>query len=105
MTMQFWDIEVHPGQRVKVQIKWYYNLHISQAVLGESLDGRSDEVVRMYAKVDGEQREIAIGVLSEDRFPQVRFDLRFEKDIVLWHTSKTASVFFCGHRTRRSKDY
>jgi hypothetical protein len=49
----------------------------------------------MFVKVD--DQKLSIGTLSTDKFPQVPFDLVFEKEFELSHTSKTSSVFFSGY--------
>jgi hypothetical protein len=50
----------------------------------------------MYVKVD--DQKVAIGTLSTDKYPQIQFDLVFEKEFELSHTSKAASVFFSGYK-------
>jgi hypothetical protein len=49
----------------------------------------------MFVKVD--DQKLSIGTLSTDKFPQVPFDLVFEKEFELSHTSKSSSVFFSGY--------
>lgn len=50
----------------------------------------------MFVKIDG--KKLAIGTLSTDKFPQIQFDLVFEKDFELSHSSKSSSVFFSGYK-------
>ena len=69
---------------------------IWQAALGESK--KSDNAL-MYVKVD--DQKLAIGTLSIDKFPQVQFDLVFDKEFELSHTSKTTSVFFSGYKVEQ----
>ncbi|OEL24888.1 Histone deacetylase HDT2, partial [Dichanthelium oligosanthes] len=64
-----------------------------QAALGESK--KSDNAL-MYVKVD--DQKLAIGTLSPDKYPQIQFDLVFDKEFELSHTSKAASVFFSGYK-------
>uniref|UniRef100_A0A0D9WKM9 C2H2-type domain-containing protein n=1 Tax=Leersia perrieri TaxID=77586 RepID=A0A0D9WKM9_9ORYZ len=85
--MEFWGIEVKPGQTVKCEPEDDRFLHLSQAALGESKKGTDNAV--MYVKVD--DQKLVIGSLSADKFPQIQFDLVFDKKFELSHTSKSAS--------------
>uniref|UniRef100_A0A0D3GBQ0 C2H2-type domain-containing protein n=1 Tax=Oryza barthii TaxID=65489 RepID=A0A0D3GBQ0_9ORYZ len=85
--MEFWGLEVKPGQTVKCEPEDERFLHLSQAALGESKKG-SDNAV-MYVKTD--DQKLVIGTLSADKFPQIQFDLVFDKEFELSHTSKTAN--------------
>ena len=67
-----------------------------QAALGESK--KSDSAL-MYVKVD--DQKLAIGTLSIDKYPQIQFDLVFDKEFELSHTSKTTSVFFSGYKVEQ----
>jgi hypothetical protein len=69
---------------------------IRQAALGESK--KSDNAL-MYVKVD--DQKLAIGTLSIDKYPQIQFDLVFDKEFELSHTSKTTSVFFSGYKVEQ----
>ena len=53
----------------------------------------------MYVKVD--DQKLAIGTLSHDKYPQIQFDLVFDKEFELSHTSKVASVFFSGYKAEQ----
>ncbi|KAM0920927.1 hypothetical protein ACQ4PT_007166 [Festuca glaucescens] len=90
--MEFWGIEVKPGQSVKVSPEDDHFLHISQGALGEV---KKDDKATMFVKVD--DKKLSIGTLSTDKFPQISFDLVFEKEFELSHTSKSSSVFFSGY--------
>lgn len=92
--MEFWGLEVKPGQTVKCEPEDDHFLHLSQAALGESK--KASDSTLMYVKVD--DQKLAIGTLSAERFPQIQFDLVFDKGFELSHTSKTASVFFSGYK-------
>ncbi|EES19871.1 hypothetical protein BDA96_09G223500 [Sorghum bicolor] len=94
--MEFWGLEVKPGSTVKCEPGHGFILHLSQAALGESK--KSDNAL-MYVKVD--DQKLAIGTLSIDKFPQVQFDLVFDKEFELSHTSKTTSVFFSGYKVEQ----
>ncbi|XP_047076623.1 histone deacetylase HDT2-like [Lolium rigidum] len=90
--MEFWGIEVKPGQSVKVSPEDDHFLHISQGAFGEV---KKDDKATMFVKVD--DQKLSIGTLSTDKFPQIPFDLVFEKEFELSHTSKSSSVFFSGY--------
>jgi hypothetical protein len=94
--MEFWGLEVKPGTTVKCDPSDGYILHLSQAALGESK--KSDNAL-MYVKVD--DQKLAIGTLSPDKYPQIQFDLVFDKEFELSHTSKAASVFFSGYKVEQ----
>lgn len=91
--MEFWGLEVKPGQSVKVEPEDDFFLHLSQGALGEV---KKDEKATMFVKVD--DQKLAIGTLINDKFPQINFDLVFEKEFELSHTSKSSSVFFSGYK-------
>ncbi|KQK04536.1 hypothetical protein BRADI_2g14120v3 [Brachypodium distachyon] len=91
--MEFWGLELKPGQTVKVEPEPEHFLHLSQGALGES---KKDDKATMFVKIDG--KKLAIGTLSTDKFPQIQFDLVFEKDFELSHSSKSSSVFFSGYK-------
>lgn len=81
--------------RIVFPLDLLYTL-IWQAALGESK--KSDNAL-MYVKV-GDQK-LAIGTLSIDKYPQIQFDLVFDKEFELSHTSKTTSVFFSGYKVEQ----
>ncbi|XP_040248850.1 histone deacetylase HDT2 isoform X2 [Aegilops tauschii subsp. strangulata] len=91
--MEFWGLEVKPNQSVKVSPDDEHFLHLSQGALGEV---KKDDKATMFVKI-GDQK-LAIGTLSTDKFPQIQFDLVFEKEFELSHNSKTSSVFFSGYK-------
>uniref|UniRef100_A0A453A611 C2H2-type domain-containing protein n=1 Tax=Aegilops tauschii subsp. strangulata TaxID=200361 RepID=A0A453A611_AEGTS len=86
-------LEVKPNQSVKVSPDDEHFLHLSQGALGEV---KKDDKATMFVKI-GDQK-LAIGTLSTDKFPQIQFDLVFEKEFELSHNSKTSSVFFSGYK-------
>lgn len=45
----------------------------------------------------GDQKFV-FGTLTKDKIPQLSLDLVLEKKFELSHTSKSASVFFCGYK-------
>lgn len=93
--MRFWGIEVKPGQTVSCDAGNDCVLHISQAALGETKKGSENVVVSVKAG----DKKVVIGTLSAEKHPQIMYDLIFEKEFELSHSSKTASVFLCGYRT------
>ncbi|XP_068658944.1 histone deacetylase HDT2-like isoform X2 [Aristolochia californica] len=93
--MEFWGIEVKPGETVKCDPGFDTYIHLSQAALGEVKKGKSTELV-MSVKVDGPK--MVIGTLAPEKFPQVSFDLVFEKEFELSHNGKS-SVHFSGYKS------
>jgi hypothetical protein len=53
----------------------------------------------MYVKID--DQKLAIGTLSVDKNPPIQFDLVFDKEFELSHTSKTTIVFFIGYKVEQ----
>ncbi|CAA0815003.1 Histone deacetylase HDT1 [Striga hermonthica] len=95
LTMEFWGVEVKPGEPFKVQPKYGYLIHISQASLGEVKDVKEAKRVSLRLKVDN--KDFVIGSLSAEDRPQVMFDLVFEKQFELSHDLKQGSVYFMGY--------
>ncbi|XP_062171459.1 histone deacetylase HDT1-like [Alnus glutinosa] len=93
--MEFWGVEVKAGQPLKVKPGDDKLIHLSQASLGESKN-KGNESVPLYLKF-GDQK-LVLGTLSQEKFPQLSFDLVFEKEFELSHSWKQGSVFFCGYR-------
>ena len=91
-------VEVKVGQTVKVDpmdpVSAY--IHISQVALGEAKKEKANEPVVVYVKV-GDQK-IVLGTLKRDDIPHLSLDLVLDSDSELSHSSKTASVFFCGYK-------
>ncbi|KAI3951863.1 hypothetical protein MKX01_021601 [Papaver californicum] len=92
--MEFWGVEVKPGQSYKVSPAVDRVLHLSQSCVGEVKKGKEESVV-VYAKFDDQKHVIAH--LSADKFPQISHDLVFEKDFELSHSSKNGSIHFTGY--------
>jgi hypothetical protein len=72
---------------------------LCQGALGEA---KKDDKATMFVKVD--DQKLAIGTLSNEKFPQIQFDLVFEKEFELSHTSKSSSVFFSGYKVFQPAD-
>ncbi|KAI3924162.1 hypothetical protein MKX01_029697 [Papaver californicum] len=92
--MEFWGIEVKPGQSYKVSPASDRVLHLSQSCVGEVKKGKEESVV-VYAKFDDQKHVIAH--LNADKYPQISHDLVFEKDFELSHSSKNGSIYFTGY--------
>ncbi|XP_022144751.1 histone deacetylase HDT1 [Momordica charantia] len=92
--MEFWGAEVKVGEPLLVSPGEEKILHLSQACLGESR-GKGSEPVFLYVKV-GNQK-LVLGTLSSEKFPQVSFDLVFDKEFELSHNWKNGSVYFTGY--------
>ncbi|XP_026417631.1 histone deacetylase HDT2-like isoform X2 [Papaver somniferum] len=92
--MEFWGVEVKPGQSYKVAPVDEKVLHLSQSCIGEVKKGKEETVV-VYAKIDNQKHVIAH--LSADKFPQISHDLVFEKEFELSHSSKNGSIYFTGY--------
>ncbi|XP_071683719.1 histone deacetylase HDT2-like [Lolium perenne] len=93
-SMEFWGVEVKPGQSLPCDVGKEFIIHLSQAALGETEKESGNTVVS--AKVGG--NKVVIGTLSAENQPQIQFDLVFEKEFELSHSSETASVFVCGYK-------
>uniref|UniRef100_A0A804M9R6 Nucleoplasmin-like domain-containing protein n=1 Tax=Zea mays TaxID=4577 RepID=A0A804M9R6_MAIZE len=70
--------------------------NLAKGALGESK--KSDNAL-MNVKID--DQKLAIGTLSVDKNPHIQFDLVFDKEFELSHTSKTTSVFFTGYKVEQ----
>eukprot|EP00267_Zea_mays_P050770 XP_020403620.1 uncharacterized protein LOC103648365 [Zea mays] len=81
---------------VKCEPRYGFMLHLSHGALGESK--KSDNAL-MNVKID--DQKLAIGTLSVDKNPHIQFDLVFDKEFELSHTSKTTSVFFTGYKVEQ----
>ncbi|KAI5003018.1 hypothetical protein ZWY2020_027668 [Hordeum vulgare] len=94
--MEFWGVEVKPGQTVYCDANKEHVIHFSQVALGETEKGSVSTLVTVKI---GDQK-VVIGTLSAESHPQIPCDLIFEKRFELSHSSKTASVFACGYKVR-----
>ncbi|XAR59680.1 Histone deacetylase [Bertholletia excelsa] len=95
--MEFWGVEVKAGQPLKVKPEEGSIIHISQAALGEVKKEKGNDSVHLHLKINGEK--LVVGTLSAEKFPQITFDLVFEKEFELSHEWKNGSVYFCGYST------
>ncbi|KAG4972214.1 hypothetical protein JHK84_038293 [Glycine max] len=100
--MEFWGAEVKVGESVKVDpAEFEACIHLSQAALGEAKKDKPEPVV-LYMKV-GEQKFV-LGTLSREKIPQISLELVLEKEFELSHSSKSASVHFCGYKAYYDAD-
>ncbi|KAL7226972.1 hypothetical protein ACSBR1_021941 [Camellia fascicularis] len=88
-------VEVKAGQPLKVIPQLGKVIHISQGALGEGKKEKGNDLIPLRVKINGEK--FVVGSLSAENFPQVTFDLVFEKDFELSHDWKNGSVYFCGY--------
>ncbi|KAF7848539.1 hypothetical protein BT93_A0996 [Corymbia citriodora subsp. variegata] len=95
--MEFWGVEVKSGEPLVVEPGVETVVHLSQACLGEAKD-KAKESVLLYVNIGGQK--LVLGTLSADKFPQIPFDLVFEKSFELSHNWKNGSVFFSGYKTQ-----
>jgi Nucleoplasmin-like domain len=79
-------------------LHWFaYECFISstKASLGETK--KTNENVPLFVKCD--DKKLVVGTLSGDKCAQIQYDLVFEKEFELSHSSKNVSVYFCGYKT------
>ncbi|THF99910.1 hypothetical protein TEA_007818 [Camellia sinensis var. sinensis] len=96
-------VEVKAGQPLKVNPEVGSVIHISQAALGEGKKGKGNDIVPLWVNING--KKLVLGSLSAEKFPQVSFDLVFEKEFELSHDWKDGSVYFCGYSADNQFEY
>ncbi|KAF8395337.1 hypothetical protein HHK36_019282 [Tetracentron sinense] len=101
--MEFWGVEIKSGEPLKVIPGDDKILHLSQASLGEVKKEKANESVALFVNVGGQK--LVLGTLSREKFPQISFDLVFEKEFELSHNWKNGSVYFCGYTSVISDEY
>ncbi|KAL6976385.1 hypothetical protein U1Q18_025173 [Sarracenia purpurea var. burkii] len=84
--MEFWGVEVKPGQNLIVKPDRGRAIHMSQAALGEGKKEKGNDFVTLRVKINGEK--FVVGSLSWEKFPQITFELIFEKEFELSHDWK-----------------
>ncbi|XP_011657054.1 histone deacetylase HDT1 isoform X1 [Cucumis sativus] len=94
--MEFWGVEVKAGQSLIVKPGNEKLIHLSQATLGEIKKEKANENVTIFLKI-GDQK-LVLGILSGEKFPQLSFDLVFEKEFELSHNGKSGSVYCAGYQ-------
>ncbi|KAK6936158.1 Nucleoplasmin-like domain, partial [Dillenia turbinata] len=108
--MEFWDlifiavpgVEVKAGETFKVELEAGRFLHLSQATLGESKKEKGNESIPIFLKFN--DQKLVLGTLSPMNFPQISYDLVFEKGFELSHNWKNGSVYFCGYTSFMDDD-
>ncbi|KAK7244972.1 hypothetical protein RIF29_39801 [Crotalaria pallida] len=89
-------VEVKSGESLKVDPGYDKIVHLSMACLGEVSKDKGSEPVSLYVKFD--DQKLALGTLSSEKFPQISYDLVFEKEFELSHNWKHGSVYFNGYK-------
>ncbi|XP_014496389.2 histone deacetylase HDT3 isoform X2 [Vigna radiata var. radiata] len=100
-TMEFWGVEVKSGESLKVDPGDDKIIHLSNACLGDVTKAKGESVA-LYVKF-GNQK-LVLGTLSSDKFPQVSYDLIFEKEFELSHSWKNGSIFFTGFKAQSQSE-
>ncbi|XP_026425077.1 histone deacetylase HDT1-like [Papaver somniferum] len=95
-AMEYWDAEVLPGVPFNSQPREGYLLHITKAMLLETYKG--DDPVCLFLSVDCHKH--VLGRLSSDKFPQITYNLIFDKPIELSHSGNDESVYFSGYESK-----
>ncbi|PKU82649.1 histone deacetylase HDT2 isoform X2 [Dendrobium catenatum] len=95
--MEFWGVEVKPGQTVKCEPGDEGYLHLSQASLGEIKKDKGTGNVPVFVKFN--DQKLVLGTLSTENCAQIQYDIVFEKEFELSHGSKNTSVFFVGYKS------
>ena len=91
--MDFWGVEVKPGEALACEPGDDRYLHMSQAAIEDKEGAKENERVSLYGK------NFVLGTLSRGKCDQIGLDLVFEKEFKLSHTSQTRSVFAFGYTT------
>ncbi|OAY65903.1 Histone deacetylase HDT1, partial [Ananas comosus] len=89
-------VEVKPGETFKCDPQRDNYVYLMQASLGNSKK-EGAENVQIFLKFG--DLNLVIGTLSAEKWPQILYNLLFEKKFELSHNSKNASVFFFGQKT------
>ncbi|KAK9291214.1 hypothetical protein L1049_009402 [Liquidambar formosana] len=95
--MEFWGVEVKSGEPLEVEPGDDMILHLSQACLGEVKKDKGNDSIYLFVSI-GDQK-LVLGTLSADKFPQISFDIVFEKKFELSHNWKNGSVYFSGYKS------
>ncbi|KMZ74487.1 Histone deacetylase HDT1 [Zostera marina] len=98
--MEFWGVEVKPGQNLVCIPGDDKYIHLSQVSLGHTK--KSSKSVPIFVNLG--QKKLTIGHLSTESCFQFSIDLVFEKDFVLSHGSSDGSVYFVGYKSEIPED-
>ncbi|KAK1322813.1 Histone deacetylase HDT2 [Acorus calamus] len=88
--MEFWGVEVKSGESIKCEPGEQRFIHLSQACIGEPKKEKND--IQVFVKVD--DKKLVLGTLSAEKYPQISYDLVFEKEFELSHSGKHNSELF-----------
>ncbi|QCD98014.1 hypothetical protein DEO72_LG6g2729 [Vigna unguiculata] len=88
--MEFWGVEVKSGESLKVDPGDDKIIHLSNACLGDVTKAKGGESVALNVKF-GNQK-LVLGTLSTAKFPQISYDLIFEKEFELSHSWKNGNL-------------
>ncbi|KAK1276980.1 Histone deacetylase HDT2 [Acorus gramineus] len=88
--MEFWGVEVKSGESIKCEPGEQRFIHLSQACIGEPKKEKND--IQVFVKVD--DKKLVLGTLSAEKYPQISYDLVFEKEFELSHSGKNNSELF-----------
>ncbi|KAF6150371.1 hypothetical protein GIB67_034070 [Kingdonia uniflora] len=94
-AMTFWGVEVRAGEPLKVEVEDVM-IHLSQVSLGEVKKDKNEAILISVKVAD---QKFALGTLSAEKFPQLSFDLVFEKNFEISHNGKHGSVYFTGYKS------
>jgi len=97
MKMEFWGVEVKPGEVLCCDPGDDKYLHLSQAALGEIQIAKENE--RVLLNVHDDNKKIVLGALTYGKCDQFSLDIMFSKPFKLSHSCTTGSVFFIGYTT------
>lgn len=95
--MEFWGVEVKPGEVQSCDPGDGKYLHLSQAALGEIQNAKESERALLNVHVDN--KKVVLGVLTYGKCDQFSLDIMFSKPFKLSHSCTTGSVFFIGYTT------
>lgn len=95
--MEFWGVEVKPGEVLSCDPGDDKYLHLSQAALGEIQNAKQNE--RVLLNVHDDNKKIVLGALTYGKCDQFSLDIMFSKPFKLSHSCTTGSVFFIGYTT------
>ncbi|KAG5515689.1 hypothetical protein RHGRI_036664 [Rhododendron griersonianum] len=102
VCLLFPGVEVKAGEPVKVTPEAGQIIHVSQAAMGEGKKGKGNDHIPLHVKIDG--KKLVVGSLSGENFPQITFDLVFEKEFELSHDWKNGSVYFYSLESDEDED-
>ncbi|KAL6501390.1 hypothetical protein OROMI_021103 [Orobanche minor] len=98
--MEFWGARVERGQSFDVKLGGDRCLHLRLASLGPVGENeKPEEYIFLEFTVDGEK--YVSGVLSLNMLTQIDFDLVFDDDFQITHTSNNTCVCFFGYTTKK----